>query len=136
MGSLWLKFKVWTKLVLFALLTVYVLTFIWKNINPHVDLWVWYFRPPINLSVLLLALVSFLIGVMGTILSRTTIKTLRQIRQIQERSRAERRDRELDEMKAKAAMLRSRQAAPGAAGAGIGPADPDDQNGVGNGEVL
>ena len=98
MGSLWLKIKVWTKLVLFALLTVYVLTFIWKNIDPHVDLWVWYFRPPINLSVLLLALVSFLIGVMGTILSRTTIKTLRQIRQIQEKSRAERMEREMEEM--------------------------------------
>jgi uncharacterized integral membrane protein len=109
-GSLWLKIKVWTKLVLFALLTVYILTFIWKNIDPHVDLWVWYFRPPITLSVLLLALVSFLIGVMGTILSRTTIKTIRQIRQIQERSRAERMGREMEEMKAKAGMLRSRQA--------------------------
>ena len=108
MGSLWLKIKVWTKLVLFALLTVYVLTFIWKNIDPHVDLWVWYFRPPITLSVLLLALVSFFIGVLGTILSRTTIKTIRQIRQIQERSRVERIERERDEMKAKAAMLRSR----------------------------
>jgi hypothetical protein len=109
-GSLWLKIKVWTKLLLFAALSVYVLTFIWKNIDPHVDLWVWYFRPPITMSVLLLALVSFLIGVMGTILSRTTFKTIRQIRQIQEKSRAERMEREMEEMKAKAAMLRSRQA--------------------------
>ena len=124
MGSLWLKIKVWTKLVLFALLTVYVLTFIWKNIDPHVDLWVWYFRPPINLSVLLLALVSFLIGVMGTILSRTTIKTLRQIRQIQEKSRAERMEREMEEMKAKAAMLRSRQS----------PADAESVSAGGTGE--
>ena len=114
MGSLWLKFKVWTKLVLFALLTVYVLTFIWKNIDPRVDLWVWYFRPPITLSVLLLTLVSFLIGVLGTILSRTTMKTLRQMREIQARTRTERMEREMEEMRAKAARLRSRPTADGA----------------------
>ena len=121
MGSLWLKFKVWTKLLLFALLSVYVLTFIWKNIGPKVDLWVWYFTPSINMSVLLLALVSFLIGVLGTVLSRTTIKTFRQIRQIQERSRTERMQREVEEMKAKAAMLRARPNA--SAGAPIGTAE-------------
>ena len=125
MGSLWLKFKVWTKLVLFALLSVYVLTFIWKNIDPRVDLWVWYFRPPITMSVLLLALVSFLIGVLGTILSRTTIKTLRQIREIQSRSRTERMEREMEDMRAKAAKLRSRPAAD--AGAGDAPVERFDQ---------
>ena len=111
MGSFWLKLKVWTKLLLFALLSIYVLAFIWKNIDPRVDLWVWFFRPPINMSVLLLALVSFLIGVLGTILSRTTFKTIRQIRQIQERSRSERLQREVDEMRTKAAKLRSRPGA-------------------------
>ena len=111
MGNLWLKFKVWTKLLLFALLSAYVLTFIWKNIDPRVDLWVWYWRPPINLSVLLLALVSFLIGVLGTVLSRTTFKTIRQIREIHARTRAERLEREVEEMRTKAAMLRSRPAA-------------------------
>ena len=129
MGSLWLKIKVWTKLLLFALLSVYVLTFIWKNIGPKVDLWVWYFTPSINMSVLLLALVSFLIGVLGTVLSRTTIKTFRQIRQIQERGRTERMQREVEEMKAKAAMLRSRPNA--SAGAAVGNADDDADTGSG-----
>jgi uncharacterized integral membrane protein len=107
-GTLWLKIKVWTKVTLFALLTVYVLTFIFKNIGPKVDLWVWYFTPPLNLSVLLLALVSFLIGVLGTILSRTTFKTIRQLRNLAERTRGERLEREMSEMRTKAAMLRSR----------------------------
>jgi hypothetical protein len=107
-GTLWLKIKVWTKVALFALLFVYVLAFIFKNIEPRVDLWVWFFKPPINLSVLLLALVSFLIGVLGTILSRTTFKTLRQVRNLRERTRGERLEREMAEMRTKAAMLRSR----------------------------
>ena len=80
MGDLWLRIKVWTKVALFALLFVYVITFIFKNIEPRIILWVWYNRQ-IDLSVLLLALVAFVIGVLGTILSRTTFKTLRQVRQ-------------------------------------------------------
>ena len=120
MGGLWLKIKVWTKVGLFALLFVYVLAFIFKNIEPRVDLWVWFLKPPINLSVLLLALVSFLIGVLGTILSRTTFKTVRQLRGLNERNRARRLEREVAEMRTKASMLRSR--ATPAEGAEEGPA--------------
>jgi uncharacterized integral membrane protein len=111
-GNLWLKMKVWAKVALFALLFVYVLTFIFKNIEPRVSLWVWYNRP-IDLSVLLLALISFLIGVLGTILSRTTFKTIRQLRELREKTRVQRLEREAADMRAKAAMLRSRQPASG-----------------------
>ena len=110
MNGLWLRMKVWTKVALFALLFVYVLTFIFKNIEPRVSLWVWYNRQ-IDLSVLLLALVSFVIGVLGTILSRTTFKTLRQLRELREKNRAQRLEREVAEMRTKAAMLRSRSPA-------------------------
>ena len=115
MGGLWLRIKVWTKVALFALLTVYVLAFIFKNIGPRVDLWVWFFTPPINLSVLLLALVSFLIGVLGTVLSRTTYKTIRQLRDLREKTRAQRLEREVADMRSKAAMLRSRDSNAGGA---------------------
>lgn len=94
-------------MALFALLFVYVLAFIFKNIEPRVSLWVWYNRQ-IDLSVLLLALVSFVIGVLGTILSRTTFKTLRQVRDLREKNRAQRLEREVADMRTKAAMLRSR----------------------------
>ena len=104
----------WTKVALFALLFVYVVTFIFKNIEPRVSLWVWYNRQ-IDLSVLLLALVSFVIGVLGTILSRTTFKTLRQLRELREKNRAQRLEREVADMRTKAAMLRSRS-----------PSEPDD----------
>jgi uncharacterized integral membrane protein len=124
LGTLWLKIKVWTKVALFALLFVYVLAFIFKNIEPRVDLWVWFFKPPINLSVLLLALVSFMIGVLGTILSRTTFKTMRQIRNLRERTRAERMEREMAEMRTKAAMLRSK-----------GPSETADETAPGEAEL-
>lgn len=108
MGNLWLRIKVWTKLALFVMLTVYILTFIAKNIGPKVDLWVWYFTTPISMPVLLLTLVAFLIGILGTILSRTTYKTVRQLRELSEKNRAVRLDRQVAEMRTKAAMLRSR----------------------------
>ena len=114
MGGLWLRIKVTTKVALFALLTVYILTFIFRNIGPQVGLWVWYFAPPISLPVLLLALVCFVIGVLGTILSRTTFKTIRQLRDLREKTRSQRLEREVADMRTKAAMLRSR--APATAG--------------------
>ena len=114
MGGLWLRIKVWAKVALFALLFVYVLTFIFKNIEPRVSLWVWYNRQ-IDLSVLLLALISLLIGVLGTILSRTTYKTIRQLRELREKNRSLRLEREVAEMRTKAAMLRPRTS-PEAAG--------------------
>jgi uncharacterized integral membrane protein len=113
LSGLWLRFKVWTKVALFALLSLYVLTFIYKNMGPPVTLWVWYFAEPIPMPVLLLAFVSFVIGVIGTILSRTTFKTIRQLRELREKTRAHRLEREVADMRTKAAMLRSR-AAPGA----------------------
>ena len=114
MSSLWLRIKVWTKVALFALLSVYVLTFILMNIEPRAPLWVWINRR-IDMSVLLLAFVSFVIGVIGTILSRTTFKTLRQLRELREKTRAQRLEREVADMRTKAAMLRSRAATtPGA----------------------
>jgi hypothetical protein len=116
-GSLWLKIKVWAKLLLFAALVIYVITFIAKNIEPQVQLWVWYFEPRLDISVLLLVLVTFLIGVIGTVLSRTTFATLRQLREIRQRSRSERLEREVEEMRTKAAMLRSRPGAEDSAGA-------------------
>ena len=123
MGGLWLRIKVWTKVALFALLTVYVLAFIFKNIGPRVDLWVWFFTPPINLSVLLLALVSFLIGVLGTVLSRTTYKTIRQLRDLREKTRAQRLEREVADMRTKAAMLRPRTSTEGGVEAPVSDAE-------------
>ena len=105
---MWLKIKVWTKIVLFALLALYALVFLVKNSGREVQFWYWYDRDP-QLPVLTLVLATFVVGVIGTILIRTTFKTIRQVRELQSRGRSERLQREVDEMKTKAATLRTRE---------------------------
>ncbi len=109
MGSLWLRIRVWTKVVLFVLLFVYALFFIAKNTQP-VQLWVWFFAAPLTTPLLVVALCAFLVGVVGTLLMRTTLKTVRQIREMRERTRSEKMERQVADMQTKAAMLRARGA--------------------------
>jgi hypothetical protein len=109
-GSLWLKIKVWTKVVVFFGLLAYAVLFIVMNSTRTVTPWFWFGHAP-ETSVLILGLCAFFAGVIGTILLRTTFKTLRQIREMRERGRSDRLQREMEEMKAKAAKLRSRPTA-------------------------
>ena len=106
---MWLKIKVWTKVVLFAVLALYLLIFIYMNGDKTASFWYWPKREP-QWPVLFLVLGSFLAGVLITILLRTTFTTLRQIRDLQARTRAERLQREVESMKTKAAMLRTKDA--------------------------
>ena len=105
---MWLKIKVWTKVVLFAVVFLYVVIFVAKNSERPVTPWFWFGKEPPT-SVLILVLCAFLLGVLATILLRTTFKTLQQIRDLQSRTRAERLQREVEAMKTKAAMLRTKQ---------------------------
>ena len=107
MGTLWLKIKVWTKVLGFFALLLYAVLFIYKNSARPVQPWFWFGKEP-QTSVLILGLCALLTGVVGTILTRTTFKTVRQIRELQSRTRSDRLTREVEEMKAKAAKLRSR----------------------------
>src|SRR3954469_10269487 len=103
MGNLWLKIKVWTKGILALLVVLYVLVFIAKN-NEPVRFWWWYNRED-QYSMLVLITISFLAGVISTILFRTTLRTLRQIRDLRSRSRTDKIERELADMKSKASRL-------------------------------
>ena len=107
MGNLWLKIKVWTKVLIFFALLLYGVLFIYQNSSRPVKPWFWFGRET-ETSVLILGLCALLTGVVGTILTRTTFKTVRQIRELQTRSRSDRLAREVEEMKAKAAKLRAR----------------------------
>jgi hypothetical protein len=106
-GNFWLKLKVWTKVAIVLALLVYSAVFVVQNSARPVKPWFWINREP-ETSVLILVLCAFLLGVIATILFRTTIKTIRQIRQLKDRTRTERLEREMAEMRTKAAMLRSR----------------------------
>jgi hypothetical protein len=104
-----LKVKVWTKVILFALVLVYLTFFMVENSENKATLWVWFGRErPLETSVLKLVLVAFLAGVIGTLLVRTLFRTVRQIREVRDRTRTERIEREISDMKTKAGMLRPR----------------------------
>ncbi len=113
MNNVWLKIKVWTKIVVFGLGAVYILAFVFKNTGSDrtIKFW-WWIDKESQTSVFVLALLSFFVGVLATLLVRTTWITYRQIQNMQNRNRSVRLEREVAEMKTKAAMLQSRQAAP------------------------
>src|SRR3954470_18411567 len=104
---MWLKIKVWTKIILGSVLALYALLFVYNNTGKQVDFW-WWFGKPTSASVFTLSLVGFLSGVVTAILIRTTWKTYSQIRELQRRSRQQRVERDLTEMKSKAGMLKTR----------------------------
>lgn len=111
MNSMWLKVKIWTKVVIFVVVAIYLLIFFLKNNDRTVQFWYWYNRAP-EASVLLLVTLSFLFGVAVAILVRMMFKTIHQVREMRNRSRTERLEREVSDMKAKAAMLQTRGAPP------------------------
>ena len=108
MGNLWLKIKIWTKGLLFGAVALYTLLFLYNNSGREpVKFWYWFSREP-QQPPLVLVFVSFLAGVVVTLLLSTTFKTLRQIRELRSKGRLERLEREHAEMKAKAAMLQTK----------------------------
>ena len=121
---MWLKIKVWTKIIVVSALVLYALLFIYNNSGKQVDFW-WWFGKPTSASVFTLSFTAFLSGVIGAILVRTTWKTYRQIRELQSRSRTQKIERDLADMKSKAAMLKTRDAPASAPGFPIDPIDPD-----------
>ncbi len=86
MGTMWLKIKVWTKLILGILLGLYALAFIWNNSGNPVKFWYWIGRQW-DTSQLVLVFFSFAAGVAVALLTRTILGGLRQYRQMREKSR-------------------------------------------------
>lgn len=114
-NDLWLKIKMWTKIVVFGLLVMYTLVFVLKNSDRPAKLWYWFYRD-YEIPILLLVLFTFFGGVLATVLIWTTLKTVKQFRNMRVQSRTDRLEREVADMKAKAAMLQTRSAG-GSAGA-------------------
>ena len=108
MGNLWLKFKIWTKVLLVVLALAYVISFAVANSENQATFWYFVRTPTVTTSVLKLVLVAFLSGVAVAILARTTFRTVSQIRELKARQSAERREKEIEEIKAKAGMLRAK----------------------------
>jgi hypothetical protein len=109
---MWLKIKIWTKVALLSFVTIYLLTFIFKNSDEPAKFWYWFWRPDVETSILYFTLFTFAAGVLTTILVRMMFKTVHQVRDMRNKARTERLEREVADMKAKAAMLQTKTSAP------------------------
>jgi uncharacterized integral membrane protein len=109
MANLWLKIRIWTKVVVISAMVIYVILFTYNNAQERVRLWYWFNHSP-ETNLLLAVLCSFVAGVVGTILARTTLRTVRQVQDLQDRARSQKMDRDMAEIRAKAAMLQTKAA--------------------------
>jgi uncharacterized integral membrane protein len=101
---MWLKIRIWTKMIVISAIGLYALLFIFINMGQNVRFWFWFGREP-ETPLLLLVVFAFLFGALLTMIVRTVLKTVGQIRTVKERNRAEQQQRELNELKSKAAGL-------------------------------
>jgi len=109
MNTLWLKIKVWTKIVVTILVVLFVLLFIFFNFNatvePELSLVVVKFA---HASILLVLLITAMVSIFGWWLFRTIFRTLRQLAELRRRSALDKLQRAEADRAAKAAMLKTR----------------------------
>jgi uncharacterized membrane protein len=109
MTNVWLKFKIWFKLILFGLIALYIILFLLKNYDTKVTVWIWFGDTgTYSSSILALVFAVFVLSVIGTLLTSTIWRTVRQIREASNRSRTQKLERAIAEMNAKAAKLQIR----------------------------
>jgi uncharacterized integral membrane protein len=127
MQNLWLKIKIWTKIAIAVVISLYVLIFVLKNGDRKADFWFWFGREYSG-SLLSLVFFAFLTGGLVTLLATTTFRTIRQIRELRARSRTAKLEDEVRDMRSKAAMLQTKPAGgaiPAASTVDVIPPDPD-----------
>jgi uncharacterized integral membrane protein len=125
MSNLWLKFKIWTKVIAGLLVLIYILAFFIKNHSDPANVWIFPWHD-IQTTVLYVAGISFLVGVLAALLFRTIIRTRRQIRELKERNRSVKLERAVQDMHTKAAMLRAKPVGATGTSAGETIAEKDD----------
>jgi len=107
---MWEKIKLWTRIVIFGALTLYLLVVVlmnWdKRLNGPLQLVFVTFESP---RVLVVLLVTALLSVFGWWLTKTVYKTTRQFRSARDRSRTAKLEKDMAEMRAKASMLREKE---------------------------
>jgi hypothetical protein len=107
MSSLWLKIKIWTKLVAFALVLIYVFFFLYNNWGETFKVWLWFGKAFDGVHSLTLAFWCFVAGVVVTLLSRTIASTIKQIREASANAKRVQMEKDLADMKAKSARLQA-----------------------------
>src|SRR5436190_22768471 len=89
MQNLWLKIKIWTKVVIAGVIGLYVLLFVLQNGGRQAKFWYW-FNHDYEPSLLSLVCIAFLIGGLVAVLATPPFRTIRQIRDLRRRNRAAR----------------------------------------------
>jgi hypothetical protein len=107
---MWEKIKLWTRVVVFGALALYLLIVIAVNwelrVKGTLQLVFVKFDEP---RVLLVLLVTAVVSIFGWWLLRAVFKTVRQFRSVRDRSRTTKLEKEMAEMRAKASMLREKE---------------------------
>jgi hypothetical protein len=111
MENIWLKIKIWTKIILFSIVVVYLLLFIFKNSDQELTIW-WWFGHDIKTSALELIPCVLLGGVIGTVVVRMAFRAITQIRDLKQRNATARLNRDMEDIRNKAAMLQTKEPAP------------------------
>jgi lysylphosphatidylglycerol synthetase-like protein (DUF2156 family) len=110
MANLWLKIKVWSKITLFSVLSIYVFLFLYSNSGKPVKVWL-FFNYELDRSTLWLAMTAFIAGVVTTLVARMLFSTVRQVRELREHRRQQQLQKDVADMHAKAAMLQTKPTA-------------------------
>src|SRR4051794_38862030 len=107
---MWEKIKLWTRVIIFGALALYLLIVVAVNwglrVNGPLPMGFVKFDNP---RVLLVLLVTAVVSIFGWWLTRAVFKTVRQFRSVRDRSRTTKLEREMAEMRAKASMLREKE---------------------------
>lgn len=103
-----LKVRIWTKIILLALVVLYTLAFAFSNSDEDINVWLFFNREP-RVNVLVALLGAFVLGSLMTVLIRMVYSTLGQFRASRERTRTHRLEREIADMRTKATTLRTRE---------------------------
>jgi hypothetical protein len=134
---MWEKIKLWTRIVVFSALALYVLIVVALNwtlrVKGTLELMFVRFEDP---RVLLVLLVTAVVSIFGWWLTRTVFKALRQLQSVRERSRTAKLEKEMADMKAKAAMLQKKEGMTPAAAAPGFPVVPVTSPGTGTASVT
>jgi uncharacterized integral membrane protein len=79
MSDSFLKIKVWTKLILMGLVAIFVLLFVYENYSYSATVWLFGKH---EMTVLELLFLTFIFGVIATLLARPIYRTLGQIAEL------------------------------------------------------
>ncbi len=109
MANLWLKIKVWTKIIVFSAIALYVLLFLYSNSGKPVKVWL-FFNNELERSTLWLAMTAFAAGAVATLVTQTLLSTMRQLREMRQQKQDQLLHKNVANMHAKAAMLQTKPA--------------------------